>query len=260
MTRPLIIAHRGASAVAPENTMAAFQAAITAGADGIEFDVQLSRDHVPVIIHDDNFKRTGSLNKLVTELTAAEMKHVDVGSWFARVRGLEQGPFSDERVATLQELFDLYQSHRGILYLEMKSATPQLDQLASVCCAMISSNSLNHRVVIECFNLSGIETVKRIDPTIRTAALFEPTLRAPKTLVGHNLVEQAVAVGADEIALHHRLLNRRLVEKAKKAGLRVVVWTVDDPQWLSRYETQNIDAIITNDPTRLLAHSSDITN
>src|SRR5690349_12288366 len=87
-TRPLIIGHRGASAVAPENTMAAFRSAIETGADGIEFDVQLSKDNIAVIIHDDNLRRTGSLDRYVADLTAEELTAVDVGSWFSRKREL----------------------------------------------------------------------------------------------------------------------------------------------------------------------------
>src|SRR5215208_2524413 len=83
MPAPLIIGHRGASAVAPENTMAAFREAIATGADGIEFDVRLTRDGVPVIIHDSTLRRTGGLQRRVSDLAASELEQVDVGSWFA---------------------------------------------------------------------------------------------------------------------------------------------------------------------------------
>jgi len=82
MTRPLIIAHRGASARAPENTLAAFQMAIDAGAEGVEFDVRLAKDDVPVVIHDHDLKRVGSLNERVASLTSNELGRIDVGSWF----------------------------------------------------------------------------------------------------------------------------------------------------------------------------------
>jgi len=88
MKTPLIIGHRGASAVAPENTMAAFREAIAAGCDGIEFDVRLTRDGVPVIIHDSTLRRTAGLAARVADLTWAELEQVDVGSWFARARNL----------------------------------------------------------------------------------------------------------------------------------------------------------------------------
>src|SRR4051794_314397 len=79
---PLIIAHRGASAWAPENTLAAFEMAMESGADGIELDVRLSRDGVPVVIHDATLRRVGGRNKRVACISAAELTQVDVGSWF----------------------------------------------------------------------------------------------------------------------------------------------------------------------------------
>ena len=82
---PLIIGHRGASAHAPENTLAAFRMAIDAGADGIEFDVQLAKDGVPVVIHDFDLKRTGAYDVRVADLTSAELSGVDAGSWFNAV-------------------------------------------------------------------------------------------------------------------------------------------------------------------------------
>ncbi len=81
---PLIIGHRGASALAPENTLAAFRRAIADGADGIEFDVRLARDGVAVVIHDATLERTGLLKRRVANLTADELQAIDVGSWFRR--------------------------------------------------------------------------------------------------------------------------------------------------------------------------------
>ena len=106
MREPLIIGHRGACAVAPENTITAFRSAILAGADGIEFDVRLSRDGLTVVIHDDTLKRTGLIDRPVSELTATELQQVDVGSWFARRS--EQNSFFGERLPLLPQVFDLF--------------------------------------------------------------------------------------------------------------------------------------------------------
>src|SRR4026209_3025795 len=120
MTTPLIIGHRGASAVAPENTMAAFKEAIAAGADGIEFDVRLTRDGVPVVIHDSTLHRTGGLPDRIVDLTLSEVAKVDVGSWFARKQYLPAGTFANETVPSLAQLLTLFQSNNSMLYLEMK--------------------------------------------------------------------------------------------------------------------------------------------
>lgn len=234
MSQPLIIGHRGAAAVAPENTRAAFEAAIRAGADGVEFDVRLSRDGVPVVIHDNSLYRTGGVRRRVDDLTFNELSEIDVGSWF--------GPaFSNQRIPSLAQLFELFESNNLILYLEMKG---KQTRLAEECCRLIEEHRLKDRVIFECTH-SALQTVKRIDATLKTAAVFRP----PATFI----FKKAIAVGPSEIALHHLLTNKRLVEKARSANLKVVTWTVDDPAWVKRAQTTGIDVLITNNPAALLA-------
>ncbi len=247
MPKPLIIGHRGASRSAPENTMAAFRLALEAGADGVEFDVRLTRDGIPVIIHDDDLRRTGGTPSRVADLTLHELQAIDVGRWFP------SNKFIGEQVPTLHQLFELFDSNDFLLYLEMKCDTTEQDRLAQVCAQVINSSSLKHRVIVESFDLAGIAKIKAIDPTIKTAALFEPSLaNLPLITSGQRLVERALAVGADEIALHHRLANDRMVEASRVAGLAVVVWTVDNPSWIARANSTGVTALITNDPALMV--------
>ena len=238
MSVPLIIGHRGASAVAPENTMAAFREAIAVGADGIEFDVRLASDGVPVVIHDSTLRRTGGLNQRIADRTSQELSKVDVGSWF--------GPgFANETVPSLRELFTLFQSNNATLYLEMKCDSPaEYKPLAEACCRMIDEYSFKERVVVECFQLAALEILKEIDSEIKTAALFDRAFTS--------IINRANEIGAMAVALHHRLARKMLVEKSKQAGLHVAVWTVDDPAWVQRARDIGIDALITNDPARML--------
>ena len=100
---PLIIGHRGASAVAPENTLAAFKRALDDGADGLEFDVRLARDRVPVVIHDATLRRTALIAGSIATLSSVELARVDVGTWFnLRFAALAQAAYSNERIATLE--------------------------------------------------------------------------------------------------------------------------------------------------------------
>lgn len=253
MNKPLIIGHRGASAVAPENTMAAFREAIVVGADGIEFDVRLTRDGVPVVIHDATLRRTGGLSQRIAEVTWAELAQVDVGSWFARKQKLPSGAFANETVPGLAELFTLYQSNNSTLYLEMKCDAPvEYAPLAEACCLMIEEFGLKDRVMIECFQLPALRIVKEIDANIKTVALFEPSLSNPSVLSDQSIISKASEVGATALALHHRLVRKSLVEKAKANGMHVAVWTVDDPSWIERARTIGIDALITNDPSKFI--------
>lgn len=255
MTPPLIIGHRGASAVAPENTMAAFRAAIAAGADGIEFDVRLTRDSIPVVIHDSTLRRTGGRSEHIADLTWSELEQIDVGSWFASKKKLPPGSFTDQTVPSLEDLLTLYASNDALLYLEMKcDSSTEYAPLAEACCKLIQEYSMKERVIIECFQLAALKVVSEIDPQIKTAALFEPALTKPSVLSDQRILDQAMAVGASELALHYRLARKRLVQKAKAAGLRVVVWTVDDPAWIERAQAIGVDALITNDPAAMLAY------
>jgi glycerophosphoryl diester phosphodiesterase len=253
MTTPLIIGHRGASAVAPENTIAAFREAIEVGADGIEFDVRLTRDGVPVVIHDSTLRRTGDLPDRVVDLTASEIAKIDVGSWFARKKNVAPGSFADERVPRLAELFALFQSNNSTLYLEMKcDSASEYAPLAEACCRLIDERGFKGRVIVECFQLAALRIVRAIDSDLKTVALFEPSFSNPSVLSDQSVIKKAQDAGAMALALHHRLARRSLIEKAKEAGMHVAVWTVDDPVWVERARTIGIDALITNNPARLI--------
>jgi glycerophosphoryl diester phosphodiesterase len=241
MSAPLIIGHRGASAVAPENTMAAFREAIAVGANGIEFDVRLTRDGVPVVIHDSTLRRTGSVNKRVADLSWQELSQIDVGSWF------RLGSFANETVPSLRELFELFQSNDASLYLEMKCDSPAEHRpLAEACSRLIDEYSFKERVVVECFQLAALEILKEMDSEIKTATLFD------RVFTDQSVITRATEIGAMAVALHHRLARKSLVEKSKQAGLHVAVWTVDDPAWIKLARELGIDALITNDPARML--------
>lgn len=204
--------------------MAAFAAAISAGADGIEFDVRLSRDGMPVIIHDDTLQRTHGLRRRVVDLTVEELRSVNVPS--------------------LRDLLELMSQNDLILCLEIKASSPALPDL---CCQLVHEFAFDDRVIVECFDLKVLEKIT----TLKTAALFEPRI-----YTDHRLVDHALKVGASVLALHHRLAKPSLVEKAKLAGLRVVVWTVDDPAWIARAQSMGIEAVITNDPAMMIEASN----
>ena len=249
---PMILGHRGASALAPENTLAAFSRAISDGADGIEFDVRLSRDGMAVVIHDASLKRTGLIDRPVGELTASKLREVDVGSWFAE-------SFSGERLPTLAQVVELFSANDGLLYVEMKCEPDEGEALAAEVVRLTRNSEMVDRVVVESFDHSAIAAIKRIDSRIRTAALFEPKLTRPiSTIRPLKMVDVAVAVAADEVALHHTLAAERVVKRARQAGLEVVIWTVEDPDWIKRARALGIKALISNDPGSMLRHRNEV--
>ncbi|MGI8899033.1 MAG: glycerophosphodiester phosphodiesterase [Pyrinomonadaceae bacterium] len=252
---PLIIGHRGASAVAPENTLAAFTRAIQDGAEGIEFDVRLSQDGVPVVIHDATLARTGLIDGVVAELSAEVLGRTDVGSWFSRRSNAHDVAFSNEKLPSLQQVFDLFADSDALLYLEMKSQAGNGERLAAEVTGAIRKHAIAERMIVSSFNLALVRAVKVIDPAIRTAALFEPRVSRPASLVRRmQLVVLAKACAADEICLHHRLASRSLTEQARNSQLEVVVWTVDNPEWIERARARGVKALITNDPGSMVRY------
>jgi glycerophosphoryl diester phosphodiesterase len=254
IAQPLIIGHRGAASHAPENTIAAFTRALRDGADGIEFDVRLARDGVPVVIHDATLQRTGLINGAIADLSSYQLKTIDVGSWFNQAHpSAASAEYARETVPTLKQVFEVLAGTRALLYLEMKCVQEESEQLAAEVVKLIRKCSLADRVIVESFELSALETVKRIDAGIRTAALFEPRLNRPIALIRRmKIVDLARYCDADEIALHYALVSRRLLERASQYSLETVVWTVDDPQWIQRARSLGIKALITNNPAKML--------
>lgn len=254
---PLIIGHRGSSALAPENTLAAFRRAIADGADGIEFDVRLARDGVAVVIHDATLERTAFLKRRVSHLTAADLQATNVGSWFGksrlRRRQTDVEEFANETVPLLSQVFELFEKQDGRLYLEMKADPGSGDELVREVVRSIRDAGFRERVVVECFDLELITKVKTIDSGIRTAALFDRKLSQPSAVFRRCLPEIAEEAGADEIALHHSLARPRIVEQALRLNQQVVVWTVDDPIWVRNARTLGIAGLITNNPSVLIA-------
>lgn len=254
---PLIIGHRGASKVAPENTLAAFERALADGADGIEFDVRLARDNVPVVVHDATLKRTAHLDASIAALSSAELSAIDVGSWYnRRFPARAVAAYARETVPTLARVFESIAPRCRTLYVELKCEAGSMTNFAEKVVAEVRAYNLEQSVVIESFALAAIAEVKRIAPDLRTAAAFERRLTrplpAPRTLLRH-----ARTCRADELALQRTLVSRRMVEAARACELPIAVWTVDHPSWVRRASALGLRAIITNDPARMRASLDD---
>jgi glycerophosphoryl diester phosphodiesterase len=252
MKWPTIIAHRGASAHAPENTLAAFRMALDMGAGGVEFDVRLAKDGVPVVIHDRDLKRTARRPEKVSELTSKELAQVDVGSWFnRRFRKKARLEFENESVPTLEQTLSLLKDLKGPIYVELKANASNFRELSAAVCDVIRNSPLLPQIIIKSFKLAAIPEVKHYLPGVRTAGLFGVDVML---IIRHreHIVTLASEFGADRISLHHSLVSPKLARRAAEAGIPITVWTVDDPRWLSRRRNLNIDDLITNDPAKFL--------
>lgn len=220
--RPLVGAHRGASADRPENTVAAFAAAADQGADFWEFDVRLSADGVPVVIHDATIDRTTGGHGPVYSMTAAMLESYGVPA-----------------LATVLAL------GAGRLYnVELK---PDGDggALALAATTVIGALRLEERVLVSSFDHDVLPLVKALSPALLTGLLYEERLADP--------VARARAVGADALHPYFRFADARLVNTAGDAGLAIIPWTVDRPLYLRYFAAIGAAGIITNRPGRAVA-------
>jgi len=258
-TPPLIIGHRGASALAPENTVATFKRALIDGAAGVELDVRLAGDGVPVVIHDANLRRTGLREGVVAKMTSSELGQTNVGSWFNSSHPrLARADYTRQVVPTLEQVFDLFKkraTRAEVIYVEIKTdkAEDTYIELAGSVAQLINDHSLHSNVVVVSFNLKSLAQIKLINAAITTGALFEPRRNPVKILRKHPMITAALECGADQILLHRLIATRRLADLAAENDLRPVVWTVDDPKWMRRGASFGIHAVITNNPALMAA-------
>ena len=243
---PLIIAHRGASRHAPENTLAAFRMAVEAGAGGIELDVQLSKDCIPVVFHDADLRRIARRRERVSDLTADELAKVDVGAWFDK-RKRSTHTFAGEGIPTLAKVLEQLEGFAGKLYVELKSDPHNSNELSRTVCNALRDSALLSQVIMKSFYLDTLVEIKQHLPNIQTAALFSPQIRK------RNYIQLAREYGADQLSLHFSLATARVCALARDANMPVTVWTVDHPRWVEHGERRGIAALITNDPAKMLA-------
>lgn len=238
--RPLSFAHRGASYEAPENTLAAFLLAAELKADGIELDVQLSKDGEVVVIHD--FDLEGSTNGTgpVRERTLAELKELDAGGWFAP-------SYAGQRIPTLQEVIDAV-GHRLLLNIELKTLSLRGNGLAAEVVRTIEDNHLLDRAIVSSYNPFALRRVKRLNPWIAIGLVYEPDLPLP---LRHPWARHFLKL--DALHPHHSLVDERYLRWARTRGYSVHTWEVDDPGRMWQLMRLGVEHIITNRPD-LLRH------
>src|SRR6478736_95849 len=166
----LVIAHRGASGNAPENTLAAFKKAVALGASFVETDLQLSRDAHFVAMHDDTVNRTTNGQGAVHDMTLTELRRLDAGSWFG-------SEFAGERIPTLEEILEFSKKNDVVFYLELKPSGAWGGEHALIG-ALRQTGEIARTVVIS-FDLGIISALRKIEPTLMTGLLFEGQIDQP---------------------------------------------------------------------------------
>ena len=236
-----IIAHRGASHDAPENTLPAVELAWKQGADAVEVDVHLTRDDQIAVIHDDSTKETTGLDRLVRELTVQELKTLDAGSW--------KGPeFQSTRIPTLEEVLKRIPDDKRV-FIEIKCGPEILSALRRL---IPQSGKRSDQIVFIAFSAETIRLVKLEFPQHQAYWLssFEQDKATGEwSPTAEELIDTAIQTGVDGINIAAKpAWNGALVRQAKAAGLQVYVWTINDSAQAARALTAGVDGITTDRP------------
>jgi len=232
----LVIAHRGASGHAPENTLAAFKRAVALGATFIETDLQLTRDSRLVAMHDATVNRTTNGQGKVHDLTLMELRRLDAGSWFG-------SEFAGERIPTMDDILEFSKKHDVVFYLELKPGGSWGGEHALVG-ALRESGEIPRSVVIS-FDAGILARLRRIEPTIMTGLLYDGQIEEP--------LSKALEVGARQLAVRGDLVTPALLKDARKRDLQVVCWTVNHPAHIRMLIAAGVDGIMSDYPDRLVA-------
>lgn len=221
----MIMGHRGAAALEPENTLLSIARAIEIGVDALEIDVRLSKDKEIVVIHDSSVDRTTNGTGPVGSYTLEEIKKLDAGK--------------GERIPTLQEVIDLI-GNKVRLVIELKE-----EGIEKRVVELIKKNGFEDNVYVISFWHEVVKAAKEMDKRIKTGIL----------LVGCP-VDACIATRAyaDALVMKYDFVNRKFVEIAHEEGLKVFIWNIDDEHLLGPYVDMGVDGIGSNDPRVLVKH------
>jgi glycerophosphoryl diester phosphodiesterase len=235
-SRPLNLAHRGASAYAPENTLAAFRLAAELGADGVELDAKLSRDGVVVVMHDVMVDRTTDGSGRVSDLTRAEIKRLDAGSKFAP-------QFAGERAPTLEEVIDAV-GDRLLINVELTNYESHGDGLEWKVIEAIERGGATQRIMVSSFWPPSLWKVKRAAPHIVCGLLTRPGLKFRL----RRIFLAPFIPGLNAHHPQHTLFDAAYVRRVHARGQKVNTWTVNDEADMRRLIAWGVDSIMTDKP------------
>lgn len=240
----LIIAHRGASAVAPENTIIAFKKAVELHANAIELDLRQTKDGQLVVLHDATVNRTTNGRGNIANMTLSEVKELDAGGWF-------DTRFKNERVPTLHEVIEILDT-ATILIIEIKEGNETYPGIEEQVLDIVKTNRLEGQVILKSFDQKVLSRIKKKAPQIRLLYVYVFTI--PWLCV---TVDRGVSTGdlfdlnVDYLQPHKIFISRSFVNRAQERGFKVIAWGVEDEGTMKKMIDLGVDGIETGFPDKL---------
>ncbi len=231
-----IVAHRGFSASAPENTLVAIRKGIEAGADACEFDVRASKDGVIVLLHDETVDRTTNGTGKVAELTLAELKKLDAGSW-------KDASYAGEPLPTLDEALALLAKCGGKAVIEIKA-----DGIAEKVVEAVRTAGMLDRAYVISFSKQAVEDVRRLEPSLPCAWLYGKQLTGNAEQRADWIINEARDCGTHMVDLNYNLLSPDVIAELERRGAEVWTWTVNDPLVMRALSAWGVKSITTDHP------------
>jgi len=246
-----VIAHRGASKDAPENTLKAFQLAMDQGSDMIELDLKLSKDGELVVFHDRSLKRTSNGEGRLANYTLEELKRLDAGSWF------DPQNFAGEQIPTLREVLELT-AGKIMLNVEIKKEAVQRqdDWVERHLLALLQEYNMVPHTMVSSFATLPLIRLKEREPQLSTALLYGDSIRTnlrPKIpIYGYQAYQLVLRTRSDSLNIRRNLVTRGFVKRSRETGVRIHAFTVDQPKIMKRLIKRQLNGIMTNMPERLI--------
>lgn len=248
---PQIIAHRGDSGPAPENTRLAIERAIELGVDMVEVDVRMTKDGVPVLLHFERLEHTTTGNGLLADHTWEEIQRLDAGAW-------KGSQFAGERVPSLEEVLDLTRGSVP-LNLDFQISDAVAPGIEAVREAGLTDDVVISGCQVECFEIMA-EATNEITTILNLDDLPPGIDPAEARAVAYRSIGKAMALGAAGINLHYKLVDAALVAQAREVGLGVWVFVIDDEKDFAQLIDIGVTSVTTNWPARMLALVGDRTS
>lgn len=229
-------AHRGASGYYPENTMLAFEKAVEMGCQGIETDVQLTRDGVLILCHDEMVDRTTDGTGAISEYTYDEIRKLDAAARW-------KGKFKDVKIPSLEEFLSFVSSNNIVINIEIKNGIVEYDGIEKKVIDMVNRYGMHDRTILSSFNHYSMVKCKELDSSIKTGLLDDSWIYRPEAYLKY--------AGADAFHPMYRQLSKGVVDGIKKEGFMINTYTVNTERDMRKMIDLKIDGIITNYPDRL---------